>query len=147
MQLHNLTTSKKNSQRIGRGGKRGTTSGRGTKGQRSRSGHKIRPALRDLISRLPKKRGFKNKPKSEPTFVVNLSAVERHLAKHKGEAVVSRATLVAWGIIPRRYVGAIKVLATGVLKTPITLKGVTVSKAAQAKIEKAGGTVQGSKVE
>src|SRR3989344_3427584 len=48
----------KKAKRIGRGGKRGTTSGRGTKGQKSRSGHRIRPAARDLLIRLPKLRGL-----------------------------------------------------------------------------------------
>ena len=47
--------------RVGRGGKRGTTSGRGTKGQKSRSGHRIRPAERDLLIRIPKLRGYRNK--------------------------------------------------------------------------------------
>jgi large subunit ribosomal protein L15 len=53
----------KDEKRVGRGGKRGTTAGRGTKGQKARSGHCIRPAERDLIQRLPKLRGYKNKPK------------------------------------------------------------------------------------
>ena len=65
MQLHELQpdTPNKNRKRIGRGGKRGTTSGRGQKGQTSRAGHRIRPAERDLIQRLPKLKGVKNKPK------------------------------------------------------------------------------------
>jgi len=65
MQLHDLKPlhPNKSSKRVGRGGKRGTTSGRGTKGQRARAGHRIRPAERDLIQRLPKLRGFANKPK------------------------------------------------------------------------------------
>ncbi len=65
MQLHELRPQYKNKdkKRIGRGGGRGNYSGRGQKGQRSRAGHKIRPAIRDLIRRLPKLRGFKNKPK------------------------------------------------------------------------------------
>lgn len=59
MQLHELQAihENKEAQRIGRGGKRGTTSGRGQKGQKSRSGHRIRPAVRDMIQRLPKLRG------------------------------------------------------------------------------------------
>lgn len=63
MQLHTLQPlhALKDKKRIGRGGKRGTYSGRGQKGQRSRAGRKIRPALRDLIQRLPKLRGAGNK--------------------------------------------------------------------------------------
>ncbi|PIS13477.1 MAG: hypothetical protein COT67_01505 [Candidatus Tagabacteria bacterium CG09_land_8_20_14_0_10_41_14] len=64
MQLHQLKPSTKNKdkKRIGRGGKRGTYSGRGLKGQKSRAGRKLRPQLRDIIKRLPKKRGYRFKP-------------------------------------------------------------------------------------
>jgi len=65
MQLHELQPDSPNKtrKRIGRGGKRGTTSGRGQKGQKSRAGRRIRPAERDLIQSLPKLKGVKNKPK------------------------------------------------------------------------------------
>src|SRR3989344_2803432 len=60
MQLHDLkkSTATKKPKRIGRGGKGGTFSGRGTKGQKARCGHRIRPQLRDEIKKLHKKRGF-----------------------------------------------------------------------------------------
>lgn len=59
MQLHNISrkhpnTSKK---RVGRGGKKGTYSGRGLKGQKARAGNKVRPALRDFVLKFPKLRG------------------------------------------------------------------------------------------
>ncbi len=59
MQLHELQPNhyNKEAKRIARGGKRGRTSGRGQKGQKSRSGRKIRPAIRDFVQRLPKLRG------------------------------------------------------------------------------------------
>ncbi|KKU11931.1 MAG: hypothetical protein UX16_C0001G0027 [Parcubacteria group bacterium GW2011_GWB1_45_7] len=62
MQLHELkpTTVNKGKKRIGRGGKRGTYSGKGMKGQKSRAGRRIRPAIRDLMQRTPKLRGAKN---------------------------------------------------------------------------------------
>src|SRR5580698_349333 len=44
--------------RVGRGGKRGKTSGRGTKGQSARAGNKKRPEFRDIIKKLPKRRGY-----------------------------------------------------------------------------------------
>ncbi len=67
MQLYELKPSHKNKKhkRVGRGGKRGTTSGGGTKGQKSRAGHRIRPAERDLIQRLPKLKGFNNKRRNK----------------------------------------------------------------------------------
>ncbi len=143
MQIQDLKPSNRtHAQRIGRGGKRGTTSGRGQKGQKSRSGHKIRPALRDLIARLPKRRGFANKTKSPKPLVVNLSAVERHMKKGNKEAIVSLQSLRAWGVIPRRYTGVVKVLATGAFTSAVTVKGLAVSTGAKAKIEKAGGKVE-----
>ncbi len=63
MQLHEIQAvhTNKPRKRIGRGGKRGTYSGKGIKGQKSRAGKKIRPAIRDLIQRTPKLRGIRNK--------------------------------------------------------------------------------------
>ena len=46
-------TQNKKPKLVGRGSKRGKTSGRGTKGQKSRAGHKIRPEIRDRIKKLP----------------------------------------------------------------------------------------------
>src|SRR3990167_1818964 len=60
MELHTLTRSKhlQKSRRVGRGGKRGKTSGRGGKGQTARAGNKPRPEMRDIIKKFPKRRGF-----------------------------------------------------------------------------------------
>ena len=59
MQFHNLQskTKRKKSRQVGRGGTRGKTAGRGTKGQNARAGRKKRPELRDIIKKLPKLRG------------------------------------------------------------------------------------------
>lgn len=59
MQFHNLRskTQRKTSRQVGRGGKRGKTSGKGTKGQNARAGRKKRPEIRDFIKRIPKLRG------------------------------------------------------------------------------------------
>lgn len=59
MQFHNLKrkTPNKKSRSVGRGGKRGKTAGRGTKGQNARAGAKLRPELRDFIQHVPKLRG------------------------------------------------------------------------------------------
>ena len=58
MQVHELKPSNKpkKRRRIGRGGKRGNYSGRGSKGQKSRAGAKMRPQLREIINKFPKKR-------------------------------------------------------------------------------------------
>ncbi len=59
MQFHNLNarSKRKYTRQVGRGGKRGKTAGRGTKGQNARAGRKKRPELRDAIKRIPKLRG------------------------------------------------------------------------------------------
>ena len=59
MQFHNLTakTKRKYARQVGRGGTRGKTAGRGTKGQNARAGRKKRPEMRDIIKRIPKLRG------------------------------------------------------------------------------------------
>ncbi|NCN08064.1 hypothetical protein GW944_00645 [Candidatus Parcubacteria bacterium] len=59
MQFHTLKrkTANKKSRQHGRGGTRGKTAGRGTKGQNARAGRKKRPEIRDAIKKLPKLRG------------------------------------------------------------------------------------------
>jgi large subunit ribosomal protein L15 len=136
MQLHSLNKELKAPQRVGRGGKRGTTSGRGTKGQKSRSGRKLRPAERDLIIRIPKKRGFRNKPKSEPALVIPLSKI----AKMTG--VIDRASLKKAGLVPARHLTLIKILSQGDAPSGVTIKGLAVSREAKKKIEDAKGTVE-----
>lgn len=144
MQLHTIGSSnKKSRRRVGRGGKRGTTSGRGTKGQKSRSGHRIRPAIRDLILRLPKRRGYKNRPQSDKPFVVSLSELETKLKLFSGEKKtleINKAFLKELGILPPGYGGAVKILA-GKIEIPVSIKGIKISKSAKEKVEKVGGTV------
>ena len=61
MQIHDLKRTHKNKgdRLVGRGGKHAKTSGRGGKGQTARAGNKRRPELRDIIKKLPKKRGYR----------------------------------------------------------------------------------------
>ena len=129
-------TKSRNKKRVGRGGKRGTTSGKGQKGQKSRAGHRIRPAIRDLLLRIPKLRGFKNKPKSPKFVSVNLGI----LAGKISEPVIDRQILVKYKIIKNSEKNIV-ILGQGDLKKAIEIKGLKVSKAAKEKIEKAGGKV------
>ena len=143
MQLHTVTShNNKRVQRIGRGGKRGTTSGRGTKGQRSRAGRRIRPAMRDLIIRLPKHRGFRNKPLTAKAVTIDLKKLCKTIAAHTGALTVDHVFLRAAGLIPMGYRGAVKVLGAAEVKQALTLKGVGASKGALALIEKAGGKAE-----
>src|SRR5512133_3873021 len=106
MQLNTLSPRTKNQKNppVGRGGRRGKTSGRGAKGQSSRAGHKIRPEMRDIIKKIPKLRGHgKNRARTVKTnrisaAVINLAALE--LAYTAGETV-SPATLLAKGLVRR----------------------------------------------
>lgn len=145
MQLHELSVIRgRRKKRIGRGGKRGSYSGRGVKGQKSRAGRRIRPAERDLILRIPKLRGFKNKPKSSKAVVLNVGDLERvkaMLEKENLPAVVSREALAKLGFLPRSRRTRAKILGGGEIRTPITVSGIPVSESAKMKIEKAGGAV------
>ncbi len=139
MQLHHLSTGRprKKRKRVGRGGKRGTYSGRGQKGQRARAGHRIRPASRDLFMRIPKLRGVKHKrvtPRAVPLNVGGLAGL--------GAAEITREVLFARGWI-RDLRTRVKVLGGGEIRTAVTVKGIPVSASARKKIEAAGGKVLG----
>ncbi|MEK7478430.1 MAG: uL15 family ribosomal protein [Patescibacteria group bacterium] len=135
MQLHNLSIKNKKEKRVARGGKRGTTAGRGTKGQKSRSGHRIRPAQRDLLIRIPKLRGYRNKPKSDFNLVLNLT----DLSKMKAE-IINRDALKAY--FGKDFRNEIKILDKGEITRAVKIEGVKISKGAKIKIEKAGGSVK-----
>ncbi len=135
----------KTARRVGRGGKRGKTSGRGGKGQTARAGNKRRPEWRDIIKKLPKRRGYGRNRSSTVVpkvrvAVITLGALEKHFAA--GEKVSVRA-LLEKGLI-RRTSGAIppmKILARGTLsKKLVIMHSVAVSEDAKAAIEKAGGS-------
>ena len=145
MQIHELKRKRPNRKKIavGRGGKRGKTSGRGTKGQKARAGRKIRPEIRDFIKRLPKLRGRgKHSLKSivGKPVPVNINIIEKMF--ENGETINPRV-LVLRGIIKetKGTLPRVKILAEGTLAKKITIEHCLVSKAAREKIEKAGGTV------
>lgn len=144
MNLHTRTSQDNpGRKRIGRGGKRGTTSGRGTKGQKSRSGHVLRPAERDLILRIPKKRGFRNKPKSEKPLLMKLSDFVLRalpLATQGGEITIAR--LREAGIISSRVRHGIKLVGSAKVDAKFILKGIEVSKGVKDQVEKAGGKAE-----
>jgi large subunit ribosomal protein L15 len=132
-------------QRIGRSGKRGSYSGRGQKGQRSRSGHRIRPAERDIILKIPKMRGFRNKPKRDVPVVFNLGMISAKFAESpkNGKVLeINRMMLRGAGLLKKDYKGIVKLLGTGEIDFPIAVSGLEVSASAKTKIEKVGGTVK-----
>lgn len=147
MQLHSFTARTKNKKNppVGRGGKRGKTSGRGGKGQTARAGHKIRPEVRDLIWKLPKRRGHGvNRSRTVRTNRIAVSAVnigaleEAYVVKE----IVSPATLLAKGLVRRAKGRAplVKILGTGTLTKALHIKGCTLSASAQKALTAAGGS-------
>jgi large subunit ribosomal protein L15 len=139
MQLHQLKPihNSRNKKRIARGGKRGTTSGRGQKGQTSRAGAKVRPAERDLIIRIPKKRGFKNKPLGPKPVVIKLKDLEKEFDNNQ---VINKKLLLERGFI--RHMGQRVKILNGEIKKAFEFEGVELSKKAIEKINAAGGKIK-----
>jgi len=146
--LHTLKrTTKRKAAPVGRGGVRGKTSGRGHKGQKAHAGRSPRPDIRDVIKKLPKKRGFgRNRSRTvnsgkKEVVVVSLSRISS--AFDSGE-IVSPQTLVVKGVIASRgsVYPSVKILANGELNTNVTVSGCAVSESARMAIEKAGGSVK-----
>jgi large subunit ribosomal protein L15 len=143
MQLDQLKPihKKKRAKRIGRGGKKGTYSGRGMKGQRSRAGRRLKPAIRELIKRYPKLRGYKFKRRELKVATVNIETLERKLKN--GERITPKVLLE--GKIIRKMKGRmpqVKILGKGKLTKKLTVEGCQVSKKAKEQIEKAGGGIK-----
>ncbi len=144
MQQHELRPprgAKRNRKRIGRGNAsgHGTYSGKGIKGQQSRSGYKTRPAFEGgqtpLIRRLPHRRGFNN-----PFRVEYVPISLKQLARIEGVDVTPESLRDAGVVGSIRQ--PIKILGDGDLTTALTVKVHRVSASARAKIEAAGGTVE-----
>jgi large subunit ribosomal protein L15 len=148
MESHQLTRHHPNteSRRVGRGGKRGKTSGRGGKGQTARAGSRMRPEMRDTIKRLPKRRGYgRNRADTvnnarRRALPVNLALLEEIVTS--GDTV-SPTFLIGKGVINFRgkKMPMVKLLGVGTLSKKITVTGCIVSDSAKAAIEKAGGSV------
>lgn len=146
MQLNTLKakTKRKTSQQVGRGGTRGKTSGRGTKGQNARAGRKKRPELRDFIKRFPKLRGrgvSSFKSREVKPFAVNLGLIEKNF---KAGETVTLASLIAKKVITEKKSAGVtvKILSTGEISKKLSFEGVNVSGSAKEKIEKAGGSIK-----
>jgi large subunit ribosomal protein L15 len=141
--LGNLQVSqgaKKKKIRRGRGNSSGygNYSGRGMKGQRSRSGGKSglkRLGMKKIIAQLPKKRGFNRS--SRRFNIINLNILEQKF--QEGEQITFKK-LVALGLISRPRDG-VKILAKGAIQKKLTVKAHSFSKTAKQAIIKAGGKV------
>jgi large subunit ribosomal protein L15 len=151
VQLHELKPKNKNkkARRVGRGGKRGTYSGHGSKGQKSRAGTRIRPGFRGgdnpIWKLFPKQRGAGKKleiknagsPKNDKPSIVSLGKINSSF--EEGGKVTAR-TLLKKGLINSLKNG-VKILGDGGLTQKFEFSGVKISKSAKEKIKKAGGVI------
>ncbi|PIR41196.1 MAG: 50S ribosomal protein L15 [Candidatus Yanofskybacteria bacterium CG10_big_fil_rev_8_21_14_0_10_46_23] len=153
MQTHELKpkTKRQSQKRVGRGGKRGTYSGRGQKGQKSRSGSGQSPDFRGgnapLWKVFPKQRGATKKTEiKKRTFrfkqtepkVINLNRIS-NIFKENDE--ISIKSLREKGVISAK-IKAVKILNYGTLTKKLIFEGLAISKSAQAVIIKQGGTIK-----
>ena len=143
MQIHELKPKhkNKNKKRVGRGGRKGTYSGKGNKGQKSRAGRKMVPIIRELIKRYPKLRGYRSFVLDDYSAVVNLDTLEK-ISKDGG--IINPENLIKKGIISRMKARSpkVKILGTGKLTKKLVVEGCKISKTAKEAIEKAGGVIK-----
>jgi large subunit ribosomal protein L15 len=135
--------SKKNKKRVGRGDASGfgSFSGRGMKGQNSRSGGGVRPGFEGgqlpLIKRLPSLRGFNNVFKTQYN-IVNLDTLD---SRYQNGGEVNPESLVEIGVIKNNK-KPVKVLGRGNLSNSLNVSAHKFSETAKNSIEEAGGSIQ-----
>ncbi len=144
--LNNRLKIKKNKIRVGRGigSGKGKTSGRGVKGQKSRSGVAIKSfegGQMPLYRRLPK-RGF-NSIKKNNIAILNLEKIQSFIDKKslKTSDTLNSSLLKKLNLINKNSV-KLKILGSGEIKDKINIEADLASKSAVAKLEKIGGSIQ-----
>ena len=144
--LNNREKINKSKIRVGRGigSGKGKTSGRGVKGQKSRSGVAIKSfegGQMPLYRRLPK-RGF-NSISKEDISILNLETIQTHIDNKNinPNEIVNSELLKKLKIINKKS-KKLKILGTGVLKDKINIEADLASKSAIEKLEKIGGSIQ-----
>jgi len=105
------------------------------KGQKSRAGRGPRPALRDFIKKIPKKRGYKFKSIKKKPQIVNLESIEKHFST--GEKVTPKI-LLEKGLIARvkGRMPIVKILGKGKLSKKLTVEGCEMSKSVERVFKK-----------
>lgn len=145
MQTNDLKRNKANrkAKQVGRGGTRGKTSGRGTKGQNARSGRKKRPEMRDFIKKIPKLRGRGRnflKSRLKESFAVNLSLIDSMFSN--GETVNFQYLVDKKIINPKKSERlSVKILGNGGIKKSLNFEGLKISEKARKLIKEAGGKI------
>lgn len=126
---------------MGRGGKKGTYSGRGVKGQKSRAGRKMQPSMRELIKRYPKLKGYRFLRFKTSAACLNLDVLEKNFQDgHKiTPGILVEKKLIFCG---NSKVPLVKILGRGEITKKLIISSCQISKGAKEKIEKAGGKVK-----
>jgi large subunit ribosomal protein L15 len=144
MQLHQLKPihPRRGKKRIGRGGKRGSYSGRGVKGQNARAGAKFKPIARELIKKYPKLRGYRFNTKIKNIVIINIGNLQK---KFKENEKITPEILIEKRILraEKKSIPQIKILGNGEIKKALIFEGFQFSKSAEEKIRKAGGKING----
>ena len=142
MQSHELKPKHKRpaKKRIGRGGKKGTYSGRGMKGQKSRAGGRPAPVVRELLKRYPKLKGYRGVKRQRKPQSITLSVLEKKFSKNE---IVSPGALVEKGVVYQKKgtSAKVKIIGTAKLKFPLLVQGCIVSAGAKKSIEESGGSI------
>ena len=149
IKLNNRSKINKTKIRVGRGigSGKGKTSGRGVKGQKSRSGVAIKSfegGQMPLYRRLPK-RGFKPINKKN-IAILNLDKIQSYIDKKsiKTSDIVNSELLKKLKLINKNSI-KLKILGTGDIKDKVNIKADLASKSAVTKLEKIGGSIQSKK--
>ena len=146
--LNNREKINKPKMRVGRGigSGKGKTSGRGVKGQKSRSGVAIKAfegGQMPLYRRLPK-RGFNAIKRYQAVIaIMNLEKIQSYIDEKtiNSSDVINMALLIKLKLINKNS-QKLKILGTGDIKDKVSIEADLISKAAVVKLEKAGGTIQ-----
>ena len=146
IKLNNRKKINKLKMRVGRGigSGKGKTSGRGVKGQKSRSGVAIKSfegGQMPLYRRLPK-RGFNSIAKQSVT-ILNLEKLQSYIDKKtlKSNELINVELLKKLNLIDKKSM-KLKILGTGSIKDKINIEADLASKSAIEKLEKIGGSIQ-----
>lgn len=111
------------------------------KGQKSRTGRKLQPIVRELIKKYPKLRGYRARRRKKKIVGINIAILDE---KFKGGEIINPKVLIEKRIIKRikGKIPLVKILGRGKIKKKLIIKGCQVSKAAKEKIEGAEGVIK-----
>ena len=143
MQVNELKPKHKShiKKRVGRGGKKGTYSGKGIKGQASRAGRKMVPIIRELIKRYPKLKGYRSFVLEDNTAVVNLDVLDKNF---KDGETINPENLAKKEIVRmiKGRVPKVKILGGGKINKKLVIENCKISESAKKAIEKANGVIK-----